>query len=381
MSVNDYNRGTESQARAHYVFMRKQGEATEELGKRIVKKIDQLGNVVDVLIDELNQQEMERIFGISTSLDIGNLDKSDQIKLLSYLKTLSVRYGQTSQTQLDYFFAVKKYLNVGNVSDSMNFDAIAELDVSRTELKTFLECVCEFLFLKKGSRSFMTEFKDELDYFGLNDKIIEEIVSSIEKTYEFFGIQGVIEHYSLEPIKRNEEKNDNPIVIPFFEKPIVIIYSSRSKHGEERAKMLQICIHEHLEKINIGCSIESYPGDEAKRKKNVFERDNFNIIYIGEPSLSKPLYKTIHKWDFDKLGMKYITRGRESIITVEELEKEQYNVLLEFAKNQQLYPKNDININLQNTRHSKTKLKNIQYRIAIDKFISSKIDPYIEDRK
>ena len=79
--------------------------------------------------------------------------------------------------------------------------------------------------------------------------------------------------------------------------------------------------------------------------------------------------------------MKYITRGRESIITVEELEKEQYNVLLEFAKNQQLYPKNDININLQNTRHSKTKLKNIQYRIAIDKFISSKIDPYIEDRK
>ena len=272
MSVNDYNRGTESQARAHYVFMRKQGEATEELGKRIVKKIDQLGNVVDVLIDELNQQEMERIFGISTSLDIGNLDKSDQIKLLSYLKTLSVRYGQTSQTQLDYFFAVKKYLNVGNVSDSMNFDAIAELDVSRTELKTFLECVCEFLFLKKGSRSFMTEFKDELDYFGLKDKIIEEIVSSIEKTYEFFGIQGVIEHYSLEPIKRNEEKNDNPIVIPFFEKPIVIIYSSRSKHGEERAKMLQICIHEHLEKINIGCSIESYPGDEAKRKKNVFPR-------------------------------------------------------------------------------------------------------------
>ncbi len=381
MSVNDYNRGTESQARAHYVFMRKQGEATEELGKRIVKKIDQLGNVVDVLIDELNQQEMERIFGISTSLDIGNLDKSDQIKLLSYLKTLSFRYGQTSQTQLDYFFAVKKYLNVGNVSDSMNFDAIAELDVSRTELKTFLECVCEFLFLKKGSRSFMTEFKDELDYFGLNDKIIEEIVSSIEKTYEFFGIQGVIEHYSLEPIKRNEEKNDNPIVIPFFEKPIVIIYSSRSKHGEERAKMLQICIHEHLEKINIGCSIESYPGDEAKRKKNVFERDNFNIIYIGEPSLSKPLYKTIYKWDFDKLGMKYITRGRESIITVEELEKEQYNVLLEFAKNQQLYPKNDININLQNTSHSKTKLKNIQYRIAIDKFISSKIDPYMEDRK
>ena len=64
MSVNDFKRGAEAQARAHYAFMRKQGEATAELGKRIIKKIDQLGNVVDVLIDELNQLEMDRIFGI-----------------------------------------------------------------------------------------------------------------------------------------------------------------------------------------------------------------------------------------------------------------------------------------------------------------------------
>ena len=87
MSVNDFNRGTESQARAHYAFMRKQGEATAELGKRIIKKIDQLGNIVDVLIDELNQQEMDRVFGICSSLDIGVLDSSDQIKGFQKRKT------------------------------------------------------------------------------------------------------------------------------------------------------------------------------------------------------------------------------------------------------------------------------------------------------
>ena len=81
MSVNDFVRGTESQARAHYAFMRKQGEATAELGKRIIKKIDQLGNVVDVLIDALSQQEMEQIFGVCSSLDIGTLDQSEQVKL------------------------------------------------------------------------------------------------------------------------------------------------------------------------------------------------------------------------------------------------------------------------------------------------------------
>ena len=39
MSVNDFNKGTESQTRVHYAFMRKQGDATEELGKRIIKKV------------------------------------------------------------------------------------------------------------------------------------------------------------------------------------------------------------------------------------------------------------------------------------------------------------------------------------------------------
>ena len=36
MSTNDFKRGVEAQAQAHYAFMRKQGEATEELGKRLV---------------------------------------------------------------------------------------------------------------------------------------------------------------------------------------------------------------------------------------------------------------------------------------------------------------------------------------------------------
>lgn len=377
MSVNDFNRGTEAQARAHYIFMRKQGEATGELGKRIIKKIDQLGNIVDVLIDEFNNWERERVFGICSSWDIGVLDRSDQIKLLSYLKTMTTKRGQIAQQQLNYFFAVKRYLNVGNVADTMDFNAIAELDLTRSELKAFLECVCEFLFLQNCTKDFLEIFKEELDCFGFNDKIVSEIVSTIEKTYDFFGIQGIIDHYALQPLQHPENEETEPLVIPYFQKSIVIIYSSRSKHGAERAKMLQICIHEHLEQLNMECSVESYPGNEAKRKKNVFERDNVNIIYIGEPSLSRPIYKIIDKWDFDKLGMKYITCGKESIITVEELKKEQYNDLLKFAKNQHLHQENEINQNLENTRDCKVNLKNIQYSIAIDKFVSSKIEPFL----
>lgn len=423
MSVKDFNRGAEAQARAHHAFMRKQGEATTELGKRIIKKINEQGNLIDVLIDELNQQEMDSVFGVYSSLDIGTLDDSDQIKLLSYLKTLSTRYGQTTQQQNDYLFTVKKYLNIGNVSDDMELESVSNLDISRTELKAFFECICEFLFLKNGSRKFMDEFEQELDAFGFSNKIINEIISNIEKTYQFFGVKGIIEHYDLQPIhhETSDEEQNEPLVIPFFQKTIVLVYSSRSKHGEIRAKMLQICIHERLKELNLECPVEIYPGDEAKKKKNIFERDNVNIIYIGEPTMSNPLSATIDKWEFDKLGMKYITRGQESIIKVKELKKKQYKEFLEFAKEQQLRQESDIKKNLKsqedtilgtafdkdeplavnimvgilgswllvpsaildlsNKADDKVKLKNLQYSIAIDKFISSKIEPYINNRK
>ena len=419
MSTRDYQRGVETFARAHYAFMKKQGDATEELGKRLVKKINRWGKVVDVLVETLSQIERERIFGVGTSLDIGILDENEKILLLAYLKAFATRKGQNTSQQNDYFFNVKKYLNISNVDDDIEFAAISQLDISRSELMAFLECVCEFLFLKSGSRSFVKKFKSELECFGLSDKVIEEIVVSIEKTYQFFGLQGIVDHYDLEPI-RKEEKEPEKLSIPFFEKSIVLVYSSRSKNGNTRAKMLQVHIQEQLAKLNLECSVEIYAGDEAKMKRNIFEKENVNIIYIGEPTMSEPLYKIIDRWDFDEFGMKYVTRGRESIIMVNELKEKQYNDFLEFAKEQGLRQECDIEKNLKSQEDTilktafdkdepiavnvmvgilaswlilpsaildassraddKAKLKNLQYSIAMDKFVASKIDPYVKKK-
>lgn len=332
MSVNDFNRGVESQAGAHYVFMRKQGEATAELGKRIIKKVDQLGNSVDVLIDELSQQEMDRVFGICSSLNIGVLDSSDQIKLLSYLKAMTTRRGQTTQQQLDYFFAVKRYLNIGNVADTIDFNTISELDLSRSELKAFLECVCEFLFLKTGTKDFLNTFKEELDCFGFNDKIVGEIVSTIEKTYDFFGIQGIIEHYSLEPIKR-EQAEAETVRIPFFEKPLAIVYDGKEKHHGEYAEMLKATIEERLGTIGVDKpQIRIEDENNLEIKIRTLEETR-RLIFIGEPKIAKDLLSIVKgKWEFDRFGMKYGTSGEKSIIVVEELKKKDRKAFAEYVK-------------------------------------------------
>ena len=421
MSVNDFNRGTESQARAHYAFMRKQGEATAELGKRIIKKIDQLGNVVDVLIDELNQQEMDRIFGICSSLDIGVLQHSDQIKLLSYLKAMTTRCGQKTQQQNAYFRAVKHYLNIPNVADTIDFNAISDLDLSRSEMKAFLECVCEFLFLKTCTKEFLDTFKEELDCFGFNDKIVGEIVSTIEKTYNFFGVQGIIEHYSLEPIKR-EKVEEEKLRIPFFEKPFAIIYNGKEKHHGEYAEMLKASIEERLDAIGVDkpqIRIE----DENKLETSIRTlEETRHLIFIGTPKLAKDLIAVIkRKWDFDQYGMQFGTSGEKSLITVSQLKKKDFQSFSEFVKQNESrweddtsktvrllkqnfikdsFDKDDpaiVNIlataigwplllaggilDIFSNAELKEKLIQFQYFVAIDSFISSKITPYTKERK
>ena len=66
--------------------------------------------------------------------------------------------------------------------------------------------------------------------------------------------------------------------------------------------------------------------------------------------MSNPLSATIDIWEFDKLGMKYVTRGQESIIKVKELKKKQYKEFLEFATEQQLRQEIDIKKNLKNLK-------------------------------
>ena len=427
MSVNDFNRGTESQSRAHYAFMRKQGEATAEVGKRIVKKINHLGNIVDVLVDKLTLQEMDRVFGICSSLDIGVLDSSDQIKLLSYLKAMTTRRGQTTQQQLDYFFAVKRYLNIGNVADTIDFNAISELDLSRSELKAFFECICEFLFLKTGTKVFLNIFKEELDCFGFNDNIVDEIVSTIEKTYHFFGVQGIIEHYSLEPIKR-EEAEEEKLRIPFFEKPFAIIYNGKEKHHGEYAEMLKASIEERLDAIGVDkpqIRIE----DENKPEASIRTlEETRHLVFIGEPKSAKDLLSIVkRKWAFNRFGMKFGTSGEKSIIVVEELKKKDRKAFAEYVKQNtsrwesgasktvRLLEKSFFDdifenpdevgkgeaffvntlataigwplllaggvLDIFSNAELKDELLKFQYYVAIDSFISSKIAPYSTDRK
>ena len=205
MSKKDFMRGVETAVSANEAFMRKQAAATEELGKRIIQKIDEQGQIVDTILDELNAQEREALYHLQSDFDIADLGENEKVVLSSYLLTLISKYDQNTESQKDYYFAVKKHLGVAEVSADFDLRLVENVD-SRAELKAIFRTVCEFLFLKDGSDSFLDAFDDELSYFCFGRRLIRDTVQAIEDTYDLLGVRGIVEHY-LPAAAEDEEKS------------------------------------------------------------------------------------------------------------------------------------------------------------------------------
>ena len=203
MSKKDFKDGLLANSKTMEAFMQKQSDATLEVTNRVIRKIDENGKIIEQIVDELSNQEMKNNYCVYETLDIGVLDQSEKVKLLGYLNTLLTQREQSTDSQKKYFLNVKKYLNISGVSDNMNLMSVSELDITKNQLKVFFECVCEFLFLKAGTTSFLQDFDQEIDCFGFNNTIIYEILDGIERKYNCLGVDGIIDHYAL---KSNEQQ-------------------------------------------------------------------------------------------------------------------------------------------------------------------------------
>ena len=137
-------------------------------------------------------------------------------------------------------------------------------------------------------------------------------------------MQGIVEHYSLEPIKREAEKQE-ALRIPFFEKAFAIIYNGKEKHHGEYAETLKATIEERLEALGVDKpQIRIEDENDLDASVRTLEESR-HLIFVGEPKLAKDLMSAMKgKWDFEKFGIRFGTFGEKSIITVSALKKKQY---------------------------------------------------------
>ena len=269
MSTKDFMRGVETAAKANAAFMKKQAEATEELGKRIIKKIDEQGKIIEVILDVLNNQEKKELYALQNAYDIADLGENEKEVLASILLTLISKYGQDTENQKDYYFAAKKYLGVTDASPDFDLTLIENVD-SRADLKAMYKTVCEFLFIKTGEFSFLYEFEEELSYFGLHPKVAREIGEQILTIYNVLGLRGIVEHYI--PVNPDDEKvpEHYGLIMP-LEGKLVIDDSNRDvEAGTEK-------VFENLS-ISIKKQLHIYG-------KAIFRNCEINLDYDGKVTI------------------------------------------------------------------------------------------------
>lgn len=196
MSKKDFSRGVQAAINAQQGFNEKQARATEELGKRIVKKIDDLGNIIDVVLSDLNAQEKERLYSITEQFDPKDLDGNEKELLVSLVYTLSLQHGQNSPQQMDYYYNLKKYLEVANPSGNCDLSCVENIE-NVSESKGIHAIVCEFLFLKHGDHSYRDEFSGFLDNFYVKPKDIKQVEEQINIRYDILGAEDIVRHFDI----------------------------------------------------------------------------------------------------------------------------------------------------------------------------------------
>lgn len=196
MSKKDFKRGVEAAVNAQQGFNQKQAEATEEVARRVVRKIDDLGNIVDVALDDLNTQEKERLYALKDQFDPKNLGENEKELLVSLLYTLIMQHGQDTEQQVAYYRYVRKYLEVANPSGDCDLSVVENIE-NISEAKGIYYIVCEFLFLKHGDHSYQDEFSDFLGNFYVRPNDVTKTINEIDTKYEIMGAEEIVRHFDL----------------------------------------------------------------------------------------------------------------------------------------------------------------------------------------
>ena len=121
MSSKDIEKGIEIATNATKDFIEKSQKGIREVENRIIKKLDEHGQITDAILEELNRQEAKELYDIVIQNDITNLGENEKAVLCNCIFALMENYHQNTETQKKYYMAISKYLNVSFINE--NFKA------------------------------------------------------------------------------------------------------------------------------------------------------------------------------------------------------------------------------------------------------------------
>ena len=116
MSTRDFEDGMVAGAKPFETKFSQQASDIRKIRKDMEKWCDRYGSLVDVVLDDLGDQEKQRIYRIQTKLDPANMGESEQELLVCILYTVA-RHTEATDTERNrlrqkFLHGVENYLGI-----------------------------------------------------------------------------------------------------------------------------------------------------------------------------------------------------------------------------------------------------------------------------
>lgn len=194
MSSKDIEKGIEIATNATKDFIKKTEKGIREVENRIIKKLDEHGQITNAILEELNRQEAKELYDIVIQNDITNLGENEKAVLCNCIFALMENYHQNTETQKKYYMAISKYLKFSFINENFNYEVIENID-SKNDCMLITKSVCEFLFLNSGNFDFLDDFDWLFSIIYIRKKDLNQLCTEISRIYNTLGIDGILNHY------------------------------------------------------------------------------------------------------------------------------------------------------------------------------------------
>ena len=215
MSARDFEEGMVAGAKPFATKFGEQASNIQKTREALEKWCNRYGSLVDVVLDDLGDQEKQRIYKIQSKLDPADIGESEQELLICILYTVA-QHTETTDTERNalrqkFLSGIQNYLGITNpqsmkeISDLQ--ESIENID-RKSEEKTILQVLSEYLYLTYGNYAFL-EQSQIVRYFAAiaTTDYLEEIRESIDEQFRVVGPEGLAAKYqNLKAAKSAKEE-------------------------------------------------------------------------------------------------------------------------------------------------------------------------------
>lgn len=195
---DDFMNGMEAGARPFAEKFKKLSEEPNKIVKSANTKLDVIGEVVDILADDLSDMQKKKLYDLNTPYDLKEELDSDEKEIVAALLLALSEYTENNEYQKKFIRAVNTYIDVKSPQTGFDVECIENIENIKSQ-KIIMQTIMEYLYLANEDFTFLDKMEEVFDHFSVNKKGIREIESYIEKIYRATGKDGIAEKYGFVP--------------------------------------------------------------------------------------------------------------------------------------------------------------------------------------